>query len=213
MDSSSRPQTKPHVVVAGGATPVTGYAATVNNRTLLAVGVVIVGLVLAGCSSGSKSPSASPTVATTTTPTNAPSSTTAPAASTATTVAVTCGTPTCPTMAEADGALGVSDNGPIRTPTAGGGIVCKYTGSGGNAGVTIFAHQSASVFSGQVAHAPGAPAMAQLSGVGDGAFGMTAAGRSIVNAYSNSSRTLVAAQAPGALAPVEALARVALADN
>jgi len=42
---------------------------------------------------------------------------------------------------------------------------------------------------------------------------MTAAGRSIVNAYSNSSRTLVAAQAPGALAPVEALARVALADN
>jgi len=211
--SPFKPHTKLHVAVAGGPTPVPGYAATVNNRALLAAGVVIVGLVMAGCSSGSKSPSASPTVASTTTPATAPSATTAPPASTATTVAVAGGTPICPTMAQADGALGVSDNGPIRTPTAGGGIVCEYTGSGGNAGVTIFAHQSASVFAGQVAHAPGAPAMAQLSGVGDGAFGMTAAGRSIVNAYSNSSRTLVAAQAPGALAPVEALARVALADN
>jgi hypothetical protein len=55
--------------------------------------------------------------------------------------------------------------------------------------------------------------MPKISGVGDGAFGMTTAGRSIVNAYSNASRTLVAAQGPGALAPVEALARVALADN
>ncbi|MGP8062164.1 MAG: hypothetical protein ACLP5O_06260 [Acidimicrobiales bacterium] len=55
--------------------------------------------------------------------------------------------------------------------------------------------------------------MPEISGVGDGAFGMTTAGRSIVNAYSNGSRTVVAAQAPGALAPVEALARVALADN
>jgi hypothetical protein len=35
-----------------------------------------------------------------------------------------------------------------------------------------------------------------------------------VNAYANASRTFVAAQAPGgSLAPVEALARVALADN
>ena len=104
----------------------------------------------------------------------------------------------------------------MTTPSAGGGIVCEYTGSAGNAGnaaVAIFAHQSATVFSGQVAHAPGAPAMPQISGVGDGAFGMTTAGRSIVNAYSNGSRTLVAAQAPGALGPVEALARVALADN
>jgi hypothetical protein len=55
--------------------------------------------------------------------------------------------------------------------------------------------------------------MPSISGVGDGAYGMTTAGRSIVNAYSNASRTLVAAQAPGALPPVEALARVALADN
>ena len=139
--------------------------------------------------------------------------TTAPPASTATTVAVTGGTPTCPMVAQADAALGVSDSGPIRTSTAGGGIVCEYTGSGGNAAVAIFAHQSASVFAGQVTHAPGAPAMPPLSGVGDGAFGSTIAGRSIVNAYANGSRTLVAAQAPGALASVEALARVALADN
>jgi hypothetical protein len=69
------------------------------------------------------------------------------------------------------------------------------------------------VFAGQVAHAPGAPAMPSISGLGDGAYGQTAGGRSVVNAYSNGSRTLVAAQAPGALAPVEALARVALADN
>jgi len=55
--------------------------------------------------------------------------------------------------------------------------------------------------------------MPSISGVGDGAYGMTTAGRSIVNAYSNGSRTLVAAQASTALAPVEALAKVALADN
>ena len=101
----------------------------------------------------------------------------------------------------------------MQTSTAGGGIVCEYSSSAGNAAVAIFAHQTAAVFAGQVAHAPGAPAMPQISGVGDGAFGATTAGRSIVNAYSNGSRTLVAAQAPGALAPVEALARVALSDN
>jgi hypothetical protein len=55
--------------------------------------------------------------------------------------------------------------------------------------------------------------MPTISGVGDGAYGMTAGGRSVVNAYSNATRTLVAAQAPGALAPVEALASVALSDN
>lgn len=77
----------------------------------------------------------------------------------------------------------------------------------------VFAHQSGTVFAGQVANAHGAPAMPSISGVGSGAFGTTIAGRSIVNAYSNGSRTLVAAQAPGALAPVEALAKVALADN
>jgi len=55
--------------------------------------------------------------------------------------------------------------------------------------------------------------MPSVPGVGDGAFGSTIGGRSIVNAYSDASRTVVAAQASGALAPVEALARVALADN
>lgn len=117
-------------------------------------------------------------------------------------------------MAQADAALGVSDTGPISTPIPGGGIVCEYRGSaGGNAGVTIFAHQSPTVFAGQVAHATGAPVMPRISGLGDGAFGQSAGGRSIVNAYSDQSRTVVAAQAPGSLAPVEALARVALADN
>jgi len=119
----------------------------------------------------------------------------------------------CPTLAQANAALGGSYGGLIQTATAGGGVVCEYTGAAGNAGVTIFAHQSASVFAGQVAHAPGAPAMPAIAGVGDGAFGQTIGGRSIVNAYSNASRTLVAAQASGALAPVEALARVALSDN
>jgi hypothetical protein len=116
-------------------------------------------------------------------------------------------------LAQANAALGGSYGGPIQTSTAGGGIVCEYTSGAGNAGVTIFAHQSATVFAGQVAHAPGAPAMPAISGVGDGAYGQTIGGRSIVNAYSNGNRSLVAAQAPGALAPVEALARVALADN
>jgi hypothetical protein len=55
--------------------------------------------------------------------------------------------------------------------------------------------------------------MPAISGLGAGAFGETIAGRSIVNAYSNGSRTLVAAQATGSLAAVEALARVALADS
>jgi hypothetical protein len=103
----------------------------------------------------------------------------------------------------------------VQTPTAGGGIVCEYSSStsGDNAGVAVFAHQSPSVFAGQVAHAPGAPAMPAISGVGDGAYGQTAGGRSVVNAYSNISRTLVAAQSSAGLSPTEALARVALGDN
>jgi hypothetical protein len=55
--------------------------------------------------------------------------------------------------------------------------------------------------------------MPSISGLGDGAYGMTTGGRSVVNAYSNGNRTVVAAQGPGALASVEALAKVALADN
>jgi hypothetical protein len=181
--------------------------ATVNKRGAFMTGALVAGLVLAGCGSGSGGHTASPT--------SSPSTTTAPPSTTATTMAVTAGAATFPTPAQADAALGVSYGGPIRTATPGGGIVCEYTGGpgGGTAGVTIFAHQSATVFAGQVAHAPGAPAMPEIPGVGDGAFGSTTAGRSIVNAYANGSRTLVAAQAPGALPPVEALARVALADN
>ena len=178
----------------------------VNKRAPLAVGALVVGLVLTGCGSGSSGHTASPT--------SSPSATTSPPSSTATTAAVTTGAATCPTQAQADAALGVSYSGPIRTPTPGGGIVCEYTGGpGGNAGVTIFAHQSAAVFAGQVAHAPGVPAMSSISGVGDGAFGSTIGGRSIINAYANAIRTFVAGQAPGPLPPVEALARVALADN
>ena len=182
----------------------------VNKRASLAAGALMAGLVLTACGSGSGSHAASST--------SSSSATTAPPGSTTTaavptTAAATAGAATCPTLAQANAALGVSYSGPITTPTAGGGIVCEYTSGAGNAGVTIFSHQTATVFAGQVAHAPGAPAMPEISGVGDGAFGMTTAGRSIVNAYSNGSRTVVAAQAPGALAPVEALARVALAAN
>jgi hypothetical protein len=182
----------------------------VYKRRVLVTGGLAVGLLLAGCGSGSSSP--------TTTSTSSPSATTA-AAKTSTTAVVPTTAPatttaaTCPTLAEANTALGGSYGGPISTPTPGGGIVCEYTNGAGNAGVTIFAHQSATVFAGQVAHAPGAPAMPSIAGVGNGAFGMTTGGRSIVNAYSTGNRTLVAAQAPGALAPVEALAKVALADN
>jgi hypothetical protein len=182
----------------------------VSRRAGVAAAALVVGLVLAGCSSGSTGSNttlgSSPTTTASTTTSGAGSSTTAPV--------VTTGAATCPTLPQAETALGGQWSGPVQNSTPGGGIVCEYTGGpGGNAGVTIFAHQSAAVFAGQVAHAPGAPAMPAISGVGDGAFGSTTAGRSIVNAYSDASRTLVAAQAPGALAPVEALARVALARN
>jgi hypothetical protein len=176
----------------------------------LVIGALLSGLVVTAC--GSSGPSATATTAASAATTSAAGATTAPPGTT-TTAAVTTGAPTCPTMAQADTALGVSDSGPLHTATAGGGIVCSYTGPGGTAVVTVFAHQSASVFTGQVAHAPGAPAMAAISGVGDGAYGQDTGGRAIVNAYADASRTLVAAQAPGALPPVEALARVALADN
>jgi hypothetical protein len=176
-----------------------------KNRLLLAIGVLGVGVV-GGCSAGSSSPSAGSTSPTT----RAGSGTTVVVPTTA---VATTGTPVCPTLVQANTALGGSYSGPVQNNTPGGGIVCAYTGGAGTAGVTIFAHQSASVYAGQVAHAPGAPAMAAISGVGDGAYGQDVGGRAVLNAYSNSSRTLVAAQASGALGPVEALARVALADN
>lgn len=119
-----------------------------------------------------------------------------------------------PTMAQADAALGVSDTGPIRTAIGGGGILCKYTGAGGVSAVAIYAAQTATVFAGMVSHADDkVTGMQPVSGVGSGAFFLTAGGRSVVNAYSNGSRTVVAAQGPGAAAPIEALARVALSDN
>ncbi len=184
--------------------------ADVKRRTALAIGALVVGVFLAGCGSGSSSPTTSSTPSTTATP----SSTATSAPTTTTTAASTTGTATCPPLSQAEAALGGSFSGPVQTATRGGGIVCEYTaGAGGNAAVAIFAHQSAAVFAGQVSNAPGAPAMPAISGVGDGAFGQTTGGRSIVNAYSNGSRTVVAAQGPGSLTSVEALARVALADN
>jgi len=141
------------------------------------LGLLIVGAALAGCGSGAKSGSSSGSTSSTSSPTTAPGATTPPPGSTTTTGAVAAGAPTCPTMAQADSALGVSDSGPVTTSTKGGGIVCEYTGGAGNAAVAIFAHQTATVFAGQVGNAPGAPAMPQISGVGDGAFGSTIAGR------------------------------------
>jgi hypothetical protein len=191
--------------------------AAVNRRILVGAGALVVGLVVAGCSSGSATPSTNPTTSRPTTTsqptTTAPPATTAPTATPATAAAATTSA-TCPTVAQVNAALGVSLTTHIQNPSPGGGVICIYNGAGAvNAEVAIFAHQSASVFAGQVAHAPGAPAMPALTGVGDGAFGQDVAGRAIVNAYSNGSRTLVAAQAAGPLPPVEAFARVALADN
>jgi hypothetical protein len=189
-----------------------------RRRMVLAAGALTVGLVMAGCGSGGTSATTtsptSPPGEPTSTPGPPPSSTAGTAPAPSTTAAATIAVATCPTLAQAEAALGGSFAALSQNSTPGGGIVCEYTGgAGGVAGVTIFAHQSATVFAGQVAHAPGAPAMPAISGVGDGAFGMTTAGRSIVNAYANASRTLVAAQASSSLASVEALARVALAAN
>jgi len=172
-------------------------------------------------------PTTAPAAATAPTPTTAPAAATAPTPTTAplpttalsptTAPAATGGVATCPTLAQADAALGGSYGGPLQTPvgTVAVGIVCEYTGrsAAGNAGVTIFAHQAPAVFAGQVANAGRAPGMARIAGVGDGAFGLAAGGRTIVNAWSNVSRTVVAAQSSGSLAQTEALARVALADN
>lgn len=93
--------------------------------------------------------------------------------------------------------------------------MCEYTGSSAvtNAGVTIFAHLPASVFAGQVSNAGREPGMQRVSSVGDGAYGLSAGGRTIVNAWSNGSHTVVAAQSAGTLSQTEALAKIALSDN
>ncbi len=179
-----------------------------NKGGYLAVGAVLAGLAVAGCGSSSSN-SATSTSSPSTTAASAVSSTNAAVPTTSAAASA----PACPTLAQANAALGATYSGPVSTPTAGGGLVCEYTSGSGNAGVTIFAHQSAAVFAGQVAHAPGNPAMPSISGLGDGAYGMTTGGRSVVNAYANATRTLVAAQGPGSLASVEALARVALSES
>ncbi|MGB7053041.1 MAG: hypothetical protein WBG41_15865 [Acidimicrobiales bacterium] len=186
-----------------------------KHRVPLAVGaLMVIGLVLAGCGSNSASPS---TTSTSTSLAKAShSATTTPPASTPPTTAVATGstTSTCPSVAQASAAVGQPYTTLVHNPSQGGSIICIYNGAGAvNAEVVIFAHGSAAVFAGQVANAPGKPAMPAISGVGDGAYGQTIAGRSIVNAYSSASRTLVAAQSAGPLPPVEALARVALSVN
>jgi hypothetical protein len=118
-------------------------------------------------------------------------------------------------LSQADAALGGSYSGPVRSVGAGGAAICEYLGTGaaGNAGATIFAHQGAAVFAGQEANGGRAPGMQPIRGVGDTAFGLSAGGRTVVNAFSNASRTFVAAQSPASLVATEALARIALADN
>ena len=71
----------------------------VNTRFPLAASVLMFDLVMTGCGSGNSSHTASPTSS----PTSAASATTATA---------TTGAPTCPTMAQADAALGVAYSGP-----------------------------------------------------------------------------------------------------
>ena len=185
-------------------------ARATNRRVPLAMGGLVIGLVLTACGSGSSSPTTSAASSPTTRRPLPPRHREAPRRRPM--------RPRPPPPVRRWPRLRrrsvAPHRGPIQTPTPGGGVVCEYTGARGNAGVTIFAHQSATVFAGQVSHAPGNPAMPAISGVGDGAYGMTSVGdRSIVNAYSNGSRTVVAAQANGSLASVEALARAALAAN
>jgi hypothetical protein len=181
----------------------------VNGHGALVAGIFIAGVALTGCGSGSGNHA---TVSTSSAK-SAPSSAVTPSRSAATTADATGSSSTCPTLAQANAALGASYTGPTRTATPGGGIVCEYTGSAGNAGVTIFAHQSEAVFAGQVANAGRVSGMQKVSGVGDGAFALPTNSRTVVNAWANGSRTFVAAQGPGSLAQTEALARVALSDN
>ena len=167
-------------------------------RTILPIGAAMALFPLAACGSGGSTSS----VLTVPEPNTS--------SSTASTTAAT-----CPTLAQVEAALGDTYGGPTQTSTRGGGIVCVYTATPGaaNAEVTVFAHQSPSVYAGQVAHGATVPGMAPVSGVGNVAYALTAAGRTIVNAFSKVSRTFVAAQSSAALSQTEALARVTLADN
>jgi hypothetical protein len=190
------------------------YGVAMNRRSSLLVCVSIIVLAITGCGAGSShtaSPTTTPSATTASSASTAPSATTVPST---TTGAVASGAPTCPTTAQADAALGVSDTGPVRIVIKGGGVLCEYTGAGGNSAVAIYAHQNATVFAGMVSNADDKlTGMQPVSGVGNGAYFLTAGGRSVVNAYSNGSHTVVAAQGPGGAAPVEALAKITLADN
>jgi hypothetical protein len=190
--------------------------AAVNGRARLVSAAVGAALLIAGCGSSgghATSPTTSPP-ATTPAPAGAAPTTPAAAASLPTGAGSGRRAATCPSVGQASAALGVTYTNLTRSPVDGIGTVCEYTGgASGNAGATIFAHETPAVFAGQVANAGRSPGMRPVTGIGDGAFGLTAGGRSIVNAYSNASRTFVAAQSPQATAATEALARVALADN
>lgn len=186
-----------------------------------AIAATICGLIFAGCNSGgsgaagglASSATTAPAATSASSATSPSSATTPPPATAATAAAAPAGAPNCPTPAQVETALSVSYSGPKRIPAGGGGIICDYTGTAGNADVAIFAHTSAAVFAGQVANVGGAPGMKKVSGVGDGAFGMSSDNGSIVNAYADASHTVVAAHSPGPLSQTEALAGVALADN
>ena len=104
---------------------------TVNCRALAAAGALAAGVVIAGCGSGSSSPGTTPPPASSAPPAS-PATTIAPSAPT--TAAATTSAATCPSLAQANAALGASYRGPTSTPTAGGRLVCLYTGSAGNAG-------------------------------------------------------------------------------
>ena len=188
----------------------------------LAIAILVTGMALAACG-GSSSHSTSTTSAVTSAPAAPPATTpaTTPATAAAPVAAPAAGTSpsgkrtaVCPTVAQANSALGTGYANLLQTPVESVGTVCEYTGGGAsNAGVTIFPHQTPVVYAGQVANAGRAPGMRPISGVGDGGFGLTAGGRSIVNAYSNASGTVVAAQSSQPLSATEELARVAFAAN
>ena len=150
--SARHPSLRAGSISVGGLSTV--YCRCVKSGGFVAVGALATGLTLAGCGAGSSSPSTSPSPSPSTTATPAASATTAVVPTTA---SGTTTSATCPTLAQANAALGATYNGPISTPTPGGGVVCEYTGGPGNAGVTIFAHQPAAVFAGQVTHAPVIP--------------------------------------------------------
>jgi len=153
-----------------------------NSRSSLVVAISIVSLAITGCGSGS-SHTAGPTTA-------PPATTAAPTARRdhrpgPTTGAVAAGAPACRRWRRLMPRSGLRHRAdPHRIE--GGGILCKYTGSGGISAVAIYAAQTATVFAGMVSNADDkVTGMQPVSGVGSGAFFLTAGGTLCVNAYSN----------------------------